>query len=164
MREDVSGLVLARPGPQRDGLQALLLALPQIAHVDLVDNLTAAALQIEKRRPAIVLLEFGLPNGETQGLLRQVERLSPLTRCIVLANSVPEQLAAKAAGAEVVLLTGVTAPGLLATIERSLGRETASGVPPQPGGWQNAPAGPCGGEASGRARTRPAPDTGQRRR
>ncbi|HOU14188.1 MAG TPA: response regulator [Anaerolineae bacterium] len=112
-----SVLVVAKPGPLRDSLVALLKSLPQVATVEQTNTATSALRTIEVKRPALVVVDSNLPGGETWNMLNQVKARSPHTRCVVLSDTVQHYRQAEAAGASRVLLTGVPAPKLSLTLE-----------------------------------------------
>jgi DNA-binding NarL/FixJ family response regulator len=125
MKSKMSTLIVARPSRIRDGLRALLKTIPEIEIIDQVDNGPAALKLITHHRPNLVLLDSNLPGGETWTVLQQTKTVRPQTRCIVLADNIQQQWAAKAAGADGTLLNGFPAAKLFATIEGLLSRQEA---------------------------------------
>jgi len=116
-----SVLIVARPGPLSDGLRAVLASIPRAEVADdLVDEALSLLKAVRQHRPAIVLLDFDLLRRDGPESLQQIKALSPETRCIVLADSVHEQQAAKDAGVDATLLKGSLPATLIATIERLL--------------------------------------------
>ncbi|MDY7076606.1 MAG: response regulator [Chloroflexota bacterium] len=110
-------LIVSRPGRVRDGLQALLTAMPQIGAVDLVDDGLSVLNVATKRRPALVLLDTHTPSDEIHTTLRNIKTMWPQTPCIVLASNGRQQRDARAAGADGVLLKGYPATQLFAIVE-----------------------------------------------
>lgn len=119
----ISALIVARPGPLRDGLQALMNAIPQIEVVDEADGISSALNTNFEHYPALVLLDSGLVGGEIWMTIRRAKARWPQARCIVLADDVWEHQEAEAAGADAVLLKGFPAARLAATIVRLLPRQ-----------------------------------------
>ena len=113
-------LIVARSGRVRDGLEALLTTIPQIEIVGQVDDVPWALRMITEHRPALVLLDFNLLDGQVETVLRQIQAARPGTRCTVLVDNAQQEQAAKAAGADGVLIKGFPAAALFATVERLL--------------------------------------------
>lgn len=108
----------------RAGLQALLTAVPQIEIVDLADDGPAALRMDPEYQLALVLLDINLHGDEVPIVLRQIKARWPKTRCLVLADNVRQQQAARDAGADSALLKGFPAEQLFVTIEGLLAHET----------------------------------------
>jgi len=105
-----SVLMVARPGPVRDGLQVLLSVVPRLSIADPVESGQAALKHIEVHRPATILIDFALTNYETPKLVQQIKATWPQIRCVVLAGSRWQEEAARKAGADITLRQGA-APG-----------------------------------------------------
>ena len=118
-----SVLIIARSGPLRDGLQALLTAMPQVDAAEEASDLSSALRMAFERAPALMLLDSGLAGSQTWLAVRQVKAKWPRVRCIFLADNVQQQYEAEAAGADAVLLKGVSPAKLIATIVRLLPRQ-----------------------------------------
>lgn len=119
MKNGILVLIVARPGPLRDGLRALLTAIPQIDRIVQADDMPAALDVIAEHRPALVLVDCIPRSDEWCTAVRRVKVESPQTRTIALAEDVQQQQAAQAM-ADVVLLKGAPAAELYATLERLL--------------------------------------------
>ncbi len=119
----VSALIVARPGPLRDGLQALVTAMPQIEVVDGVDDISSALNTSFEHYPALVLLDSGLVGSEIWITVQRARAKWPQARCVFLVNDVHQHQEAEAAGADAVLLKGFPAARLTATIGRLLPRQ-----------------------------------------
>jgi DNA-binding NarL/FixJ family response regulator len=119
MSEKVSAYVLARSGRIRDGLVALLRAIPRIGAVQYMNTDLTELKSIPDYNQALVLLDASLINQEVWSTMKQVKEEALRTRCkyIVLADTVFQQRMARAAGADEVLLTGFPAAQLFATID-----------------------------------------------
>ena len=113
-------LIVARPGPLRDSLQALMTTMPQI---EILAETTdpSALLRIGNRiQPDIVLLDADLPGEQVWSALREIKEEWSQTRSIVLVKDSQQQQKAQVAGADVVLIKGYPAARLIATIEELL--------------------------------------------
>jgi DNA-binding NarL/FixJ family response regulator len=118
----MSAFIIARPGPLRDGLQALMLAMPQIEVINKADDLRSAMQTSLERQPALVLLDADLAGSETWLAVRRVRARWPWGYCVFLANDVQQQQAAEAAGADVALPKGFPAGRLVAVLVNLLSR------------------------------------------
>ncbi len=117
MNGDISTLIAARPGRVRDGLQALLAAIPQIEMIGQADDGASALKSVVEHRPALVLLDTNLPGNEVWAVLRQIKAQWPQARCLIMSDSGQQRRAAQAAGADGMLLKGFLAAELLAAIK-----------------------------------------------
>ena len=120
MNDSIQVLIVAHPGPVRDGLRALLTAIPQVASLKEVDDASSALRVVEEHRPALVLISVNETGDEVWDLLAQIKSKHPQTRSILLTNDVQQQQLAQATGADGVLLRGTPASKLSATIKRLL--------------------------------------------
>lgn len=121
-KQRTSALLVASPGDLRDSIEALLSAMPQIGAVTKLDHVSEMCGLAFKSRAGLVLLVLDpkVSECETWLTLRGVTAVSPRVRCICLVNDVQQQEEAEAAGADAVLVTGVPAARLVATIVRLL--------------------------------------------
>jgi DNA-binding NarL/FixJ family response regulator len=113
-------LIVARPGSLRDGLRALIAAIPQIGIVDEADDISSASRIAIEHRPTLVVLDSDTAGGEIWLTVRRAKALWPQAECIFLANDVQQHQAAEAASADAALLKGFPAARLVATIVRLL--------------------------------------------
>jgi two-component system response regulator DesR len=120
MDNSVLVLIVARPGPVRDGLRALLTAIPQVANLKEIDDASSALLVVEEHRPALVLISVDVPGDEIWSLLAQIKAKHPQTRSILLVNDIQQQQLAQTANADGVLLKGTPASKLSAMIKNLL--------------------------------------------
>ena len=121
MPEQVTlALIVARPGPLRNSLQALMTTVPKIEIVAETDNPSALLRMGDAIQPDIVLLEASLSEDDVWAALRQIQSEWSQTRSIVLVESSHQQQKAQAAGADVVLIKGYPAARLIAAIEELL--------------------------------------------
>jgi DNA-binding NarL/FixJ family response regulator len=104
----------------RDGLHALVTAMPQIDAVQEADDVASALTMALAGQPALVLIE-STPGGRDAWMtVRRVKARWPMARCIFLGNDVQQHREAEAAGAEVVLLEGFPAGRLVGAIVKLL--------------------------------------------
>jgi DNA-binding NarL/FixJ family response regulator len=100
----------------RDGLHALVTAMPQIDAVLAADDIASALTMPFQGLPALVLMESTPKSRDVWLAMRRVKARWPKTRCIFLAGDVQQHQEAEAAGADVVLLQGFPAGRLVAAI------------------------------------------------
>lgn len=110
--------MVAQPGPVRDGLEVLLSAVPRLGIAGVVDSSQAALNQIEVEPPAIVLIDFALTGIEAPELVRQIKAARPQIRCVVLADSLEQEEAARQAGAAITLRQGAAPAEIFETFEK----------------------------------------------
>lgn len=120
-------LIAARPGRMRDSLQALLAAMPRIGAVDETDDGEATLDKVGVRRPALLLLDTNLSEGQVWNVLRHVKSRWPQTRCVILAENVRQRETALAAGADGVLIKGFSTAKLYVMIDELLACKAEAG-------------------------------------
>lgn len=115
-----SALIIAGPGPLRDGVQALIGTMPQVGGVEVVSDLDSALTRRVDLVPILLLMDANRSNDQVWLSVRRARRMWPGVRTIMLVSSVEQQAEAEAAGADVVLLQGFPAARLVAAIVRLL--------------------------------------------
>jgi len=121
MKEEINSALIVAARPEiRDGLGALLMAMPQIGSVNQVANAHEALQIIHVQCPTLVLLDVNLIRGTIQELLEQIKVGGPGCRTIVLINEAHQRQEAELAGAEAVLLKGCPTGKLLGSISSLL--------------------------------------------
>jgi DNA-binding NarL/FixJ family response regulator len=113
-------LIVAKQGPLRDSMRALVTALPRIEIVDETDNISTALDGVGKHHPDLVLIEGDFSVEELWVFLRQIKRRSPLTRRLMIVDTIREKQEMEAPGVEAICLTGASPLELVANIEKLL--------------------------------------------
>jgi DNA-binding NarL/FixJ family response regulator len=113
-------LIIAEPGPLRDGLQALVGALPRVRPVERDDVESALRNGHLEGEIALVLLDAGQLGDGVGVALRSMKSKWPQARYIALADDVRQHHSALMAGVDIVLLKGFRPSRLAATIVRLL--------------------------------------------
>ncbi len=113
-------LIVARPGPVRDGLWTLLTTLPELGPVDLAEDADSALKELSEQHRSLVLLDSSLSHQEIVLVLSHCKSTSAKTRTLALAEGIDQAHAAEAAGADAVLRKGFPATELVATLRRLL--------------------------------------------
>ncbi len=119
-------LIVAQPGPLRDGLKALLMTVPQIKAVIQMSNVSPVMAAIARHHPILVLLDTKFTNGNGRStMVKLIKAEGTQSRCLVLADNIQQQQQATIAGADVVLFKGFPAVRLFDTIEELLSKPEA---------------------------------------
>ncbi len=118
MNSDKPVVIVAQPGRVRDGLQALLVAIPQIRIVGLASDVQSAMSITIERAPDLVLLDAKPQSGRYASALNQIRSRWPETRCLVLTDNARQWREAQSAGADDVLLRGFSGPTLFDSVHR----------------------------------------------
>ncbi len=113
-------LIVARPGPLRNSLLALMTTMPQIEILAETSDPSALLRMGTEIQPHVVLLDADLPEEQVCAALRQINKEWSQTRSIVLVKDSQQQQTVQAAGADVALLKGYPAAKLIAAIEGQL--------------------------------------------
>ncbi len=109
-------LIIASPGPFRDGLRILLQAIPDITHVTLADTLVGGWRSIFQQPPDAAVVDadlFDQARFETQ--LKYLMTLMPNTRSLIIVHTQNQQQRVQSADLPA-LLAGFTAEDLFASI------------------------------------------------
>jgi DNA-binding NarL/FixJ family response regulator len=120
MANHALALIVASPGPLREGLRAALAAIPRLDAVQQVDSVAAAVTLYAGRTPVLVLVSTSTDASNAPEGCRQIKLCWPDSPCLALVDTVGLAPVAQAAGADVVLVKGVRPDKLLARIEKLL--------------------------------------------
>lgn len=107
--------LLAPPGPLRDGLRALLAALPSVSRTTVVDSVVQAAAVFPTDPPDVVVLDSGSARLHLPADLASLRAAAPGCACLVLVEEVPAIPAASPA--QRLLVKGAPATELVAALE-----------------------------------------------
>jgi DNA-binding NarL/FixJ family response regulator len=110
-----TGLVVARPGLVRDGLQAVLSAVPGIQALEPADCAASALERLESHAPCLTILDSSLSEEELCTTLGAIKEKWPQVWCIVIAGSPRQGRVYQTSGADAVLVEGFP-PALLSTM------------------------------------------------
>ena len=127
MKDQVPAFILARSGRMRDGLLALLRAIPQIGTVQQMEHGLTEFKSVPGQDQGLVLLDGSLMNQELWTYLKQAKgrHSGSQYKYIVLADNTMQQRLAQAAGVDGILLAGFPAAQFFTTIERLIDRVEA---------------------------------------
>jgi DNA-binding NarL/FixJ family response regulator len=109
-------LLVAKPGPLRDSLRALISAIP-FTETSVAEDATAALDRLWQCHPALVVVQYDPADPGTWRLLHALGSQRPPGRHIFLVNSVEEQRLVLSSGATLAILNGFPASRLHRTIK-----------------------------------------------
>lgn len=113
-----SALIIAPPGPVRDGLRALMSSMPQLRDVEVAVEVRSVPSRGLDGCPGLVLVDVGSSVDQVWLTVRRTRTRCPAARLIVLVSNVEQQDEAEAAGADAVLMQGFPPGRLVAAIVR----------------------------------------------
>lgn len=134
MEPCVWAMLVARPGPLRESLRALVSAIP-FTDTFVVEDATAALDDLQRCHPALVVVDFDPADPGTWRLLDALFAQRPAVRHVFMVDTVEEQRQALSSGAKVALLKGFSASRLHGVIKGLLPKtaeERALYQPAQP--------------------------------
>jgi DNA-binding NtrC family response regulator len=116
--------------------QAIKSALPGYA-LETVKDEKEAAGALERKKPALVIIDHDLKTADGLQIFRQVRLLAPYVRVVMLslANDIPLAVTATKLGAADFLRKPVSPKELLAAVERNASAAGAHGAPPAGAPW-----------------------------
>ena len=116
-------LIATRPGSLQDSLVALMTTMHQVNAVLIAEDAASALRTMAHHRPALIVIETGLPTQASRDPIEQIVTGCPWARCIALADDTEQQRQAEAAGADAVLIVGFPAARFIAAVEELLSCE-----------------------------------------
>ena len=115
-----SGLIIARPGLVRDGLQAVFQAMPGVYALEPADDGASALDMLKSHRTDLVILDSSLSEDELIATIDRIKDQYPDVRCLVVTDDPGQQRTLKAVGTDAVLIKGFSAAVLSETIKALL--------------------------------------------
>lgn len=117
-------LLAVKPGPLRDGLDALLYATPEVQLVAHAND-TNAALEFCQQHPTeLIILEVRPGDRDILGNVPELKELNPQGQVIALISEEKDREPAEASGVDVVLTSGMRAAKLKEKITEIAGSLT----------------------------------------
>lgn len=113
-------LIVSRPGPLRESLQALLATVLPAGAIEVVDDTATALTMVAKDRPALVVLDFDPSDDSVWELLSRIQVTHPRIRCVVLVDDMQQRERVLSFCAEEVVMKGCRAEQLSATIRHTM--------------------------------------------
>ena len=117
-RENVMAtLIVAHPGPLRDGMEALLASMPRVRVIGKVGSIDGAMRKAAVRHVGLLLVDASFPEQEVRRLLRRYLAAYPGMRAIVFANTIREVERAHGLEVDAVFVTGRPADQFVSMVE-----------------------------------------------
>jgi DNA-binding NarL/FixJ family response regulator len=113
-------LIVAKAALLRDGLEALLSAIPAVDAVHVAEEADHALLLAQTYCPRLILMDAELLGPDLEGFLAETAAKQPAPDCIVLVDSHAQEVAGLVSGAGEVLWKGLPADQLLARVQARL--------------------------------------------
>jgi DNA-binding NarL/FixJ family response regulator len=117
-------LLAVKPGPLRDGLDALLYATPEVQLVAHANDTSAALTFCQQHPTKIIILEIKPGDRDLLENVTKIKELDPQGQVIALIHEEQDRAPAEESGVDVVLSSGVRAAKL-----KELITEIAASVP-----------------------------------
>jgi DNA-binding NarL/FixJ family response regulator len=105
-------LLVLRPGSLRDGLNALLSAMPEIRLIAQAEDADAALRFLARQCAELVLIKLDAGDRRLLGPVLQMRALCPNAQLVALIEDELDRQVAKASGTDLVMMVGVPAPTL----------------------------------------------------
>ena len=124
MKERVTVLIIAKPGQVRDGLHALLHAIPGVDVVDRPCDGMLNANFLAEYNPALILVDCNLVDTRMLDALWRLKTQDPEIRFLILVEDVEQWQLAQDTGFDHVLIKGSSAEKLAKTVRELLTHES----------------------------------------
>ena len=113
-------LIVGGRGEVRDGIKALVEAIPEVSKVVCFDDITGRSDQISNLNPDLVILDSSRLNEGDQSRLRQLRRSLPLTRILTLVEKEEQKRASEESRVDAILVKGFRGDLFIRTVRRLL--------------------------------------------
>lgn len=113
-------LLATKPGPLRDGLDALLDSMPEVNLVVHANDMDAARSFIQHHPAQLMILDMKPGDGSMLAIVSELKAHNPQSQVMILIHEEEDRVAAEAAGADMVLVTGTRASKLKEAVTDSL--------------------------------------------
>jgi len=113
-------MIVGGRGEVRDGIEALVEAIPEVSKVACFDDIAGRIDQISNLNPDLVILDSSQLKERGQSRLRQLKRLLPLTRILTLVEEEEQGELLGQADPDEVLVKGFRGELFIRTVRRLL--------------------------------------------
>jgi len=110
-------LIVAHPGPLRDGMEALLASMPRVRVIGKLGSIDGAMRKAAVRPVGLLLVDASFPEQDVRRLLRRYLAAYPGMRAMVFANTIREGERAQALEVDAVFVTGRPADQFVSMVE-----------------------------------------------
>jgi len=124
-QEDRTVAIVA-PQWLQDGLAVVIKSIPHLQLVACTGSINTFLLIDLERPPDLVVLTLDIPDTRDNHPIRQVKFVYPQARCLALLQEVEQSASARAAGADDILLQGVSAEQFCRAVRRLVLRDPLS--------------------------------------
>jgi len=124
-QEDRSVAIVA-PQWLQDGLAVVIKSIPNLHLVACTGSINTLLLIDLEHSPDLVVLTLDIPDTKANHPIRQVKFVYPQARCLALIQEVEQSASARAAGADDMLLQGVSAEQFCLAVRRLVFRDPLS--------------------------------------
>jgi DNA-binding NarL/FixJ family response regulator len=114
-------LLAVKPGPLRDGLDALLYATPEVQLVAHANDTNATIAFCQQHPTNLIILEVRPADLDFLAKVPELKALCPQGQVVALIHDEQDREPAEASGADLVLTTGMRATKLKETITEIVG-------------------------------------------
>lgn len=111
-------LIVGGRGEVRDGIKALVEAIPEVRKVVCFDDITGRSDQISNLNPDLVILDSSRLKEGDQSRLRQLRRSLPLTRILTLVEKEEQKRASEESRVDAFLVKGFRGDLFIRTVRR----------------------------------------------
>ncbi len=112
-------LIVGGRGEVRDGIKALVEAIPEVRKVACFDDIAGRSDQISNLNPDLVIFDSSQLKEGNLSRLRQLRRLLPLTRILALVEEEDQKSASEESKVDAILVKGFRGDLFIRTV-RSL--------------------------------------------
>lgn len=113
-------MIVGGRGEVRDGIKALVEAIPEVSKVACFDDITGRSDQISNLNPDLVILDSSQLKEGDQSRLRQLRRFLPLTRILTLVEEEEQKRASEESRVDAILVKGFRGDLFIHTVRRLL--------------------------------------------
>jgi CheY-like chemotaxis protein len=118
----MTALIVARSPRFRESLAVLIRAIPQIGHIEQVEDIFSVLSMDVGVQPDLMLCDFESVRASTADIVRRLKVRWPHMHCVVMVEDETARKQARISGADVVLTKGILAARLLEAVETLLSR------------------------------------------
>ncbi|MCF7875846.1 hypothetical protein K9M06_02205 [Candidatus Bipolaricaulota bacterium] len=113
-------LIVAGPGEVREGIEALLEAIPEIGLVKSFSPVTLVRANIKKLVPELIVLDSTHEEVDCRKLLSQLKQRLPCIKVLAIVDREEEEEICRDEGSDATLVKGFRAQGLIDIVKSLL--------------------------------------------
>lgn len=124
----MNAVLVIKPGPLRDGLDALLFTMPDVQLVAHPSDNNAAIDFCRKNPDALIIFEIRSNDPGLMDTIPEMKERCPLGRVVALINTESDLRSAEEVGADLIMRVGVRASELKTSIEELVGASMEASI------------------------------------